>query len=850
MDLGYTTMLPVGVGGAADDLLLVGGSDESLSMANGQQLSTFQPIGGGGDDGPTETGTIAFGEGATAGAPTPAGSDFAFTHMLEGGDGHDAWGGQRLSMGGVELTAAWQRRESTATGEQATASFADADQHQQRGERAGANRRRMTLGVKAVQGIAHPADRRKSRAPFNMPDEENITMDLDDRAAKIMSNDTFEYLYRGGSDGASLPLGGESSEGILLADGSRPVERLTVDRGGNAGGGLSTPTLTDLSFGQAAGVRPGKSEGDDNVAEAADVSEVQAHDDGGNGTNADAALDLNLSDSFEVPPGADDAAASVAQHGLTPSGATARSAPTTTPHTANTHTDTWDRPLTQTTGAMRSDTDGFTPPGAHTMHMLLKMKAGGEHAGVAAGATAMASVSDPAAPASQTDGSLAGVDESEAAGPPTWHSSGIGDKSEAAAPGSEASGAAGRSTGAVTDTWDRPLTVTDRLVMSHPSNGVISPEVLNAGTPANRSVHSAASGRSSDSGGFTPGPDTLLMMEKLKGLHHDHKKLDSVRRALMPGGGRPSLAGGWGAVSGDIALSPLTAFTPNRAYTIAGGPAVNSPQTFGRTEAAPAFGVGSGRTAPGIATAAAITAANSPRSAERFTPGGLHRTASQSAGSADQDYPFDLSPGSRALVLETSSAPHVYLETFMDLCEVSFIDQSKRRKSLGVDLYRGDPPPETVQDGLRLVCLTAPMIEALDPLHTHLDSEQSSLTGAVKELKAEVERTQPPLLRLSTSGDLDVLDQLHRAVKMLKKECQLEHKSTQLEHKLELEDRVAASLKESHAALVKTASSLAAARGIAAEATAAAAAHEADLRRRITMGADSAARSDNINPKP
>jgi hypothetical protein len=598
MDLGFTTMLPVG-----------------------------------GDNGPTErTGTIAFGEEGAAGALTPTGSDFGFTRMLEGEGAHDAWGGQRPSMGGAELTAALQRPQSMAAAAAAE----------------NANRRRMTMNVKGVQGIAHPADRRKSRAPFNMPDGvadgETMTVDLDNRGAKILGNDTFEFVYGGGGAGAPTPTN-------------------TSAFGGFGGAGASTPTLTELSFGGAGGSHlGGAGGGDDDMADA---------EMGNNGTNVDGAahLELNLSDSFEVPPAAAAAAASVVDHGLTPGGGVAglaglaaRTATTaTTPHsTVHTHTDTWDKPLTETTGAARSETtDAFTPPGEKTMRMLLKMK-GGEHGDAAA--------------TESTSGLL-----------------GAGASTAAASDSVRAPVSAPSVDGAATDTWDKPLTVTDDLAdemaTATTNNNSGKSPAASDGTPANQSIHSASSG--SDSGGFTPGPETLLMMEKLKGKHHGHAVLDSVRRSLMPGGGggRPSIAGGW-----CFAASPLpplggaagTAFTPNRATTIAGGPVVNSPLPFGAGAAAPAFGAaasasrsafggGAAAAAGGIMSAGGAggsVAAAGSRSLDLFTPGAAQRAELHTAKS-EQDsrmlgLPFNLPPVPSGLL--TSSRP-VDLEAFFHACE-------------------------------------------------------------------------------------------------------------------------------------------------------------------------------------
>ena len=54
----------------------------------------------------------------------------------------------------------------------------------------------------------------------------------------------------------------------------------------------------------------------------------------------------------------------------------------------------------------------------------------------------------------------------------------------------------------------------------------------------------------------------------------------------------------------------------------------------------------------------------------------------------------------------------VELETFLHACEVSFMEaRNLRRKSLAMESLSNAPPPSNVYEGLKLVCLTAPMIE-------------------------------------------------------------------------------------------------------------------------------------------
>ena len=155
-----------------------------------------------------------------------------------------------------------------------------------------------------MQGIAHPADRRKSRAPFALPNATQMlggatpTVDLDSRGKNVMGTNTFDFVY-----------------------------------GGNPSG--STPTITAAVFNPTGRDEPKKDD-----------------------------VDLNLSDSFEIPPGADVAAASVKTNGVS-----ARSS------------DTWDKPLTESDGqtmtkVTATHSSGFDTAGDDTMRMLLKMKDG------------------------------------------------------------------------------------------------------------------------------------------------------------------------------------------------------------------------------------------------------------------------------------------------------------------------------------------------------------------------------------------------------------------------------------------------------------------------------------------
>ena len=533
-----------------------------------------------------------------------------------------------------------------------------------------------------------------------------------------------------------------------------------------AASAAATPTLTDLTFGgQGTATAP--------LGGAEDKS----------------ADDLNLSDSFEVPPGAEEAAASVAANGIT---ATVRF-----PSSDGAATDTWDSAPKDATGGAGSS-DAFSAPGDDTMRMLLKMKDG------AHGDAPSEPVSDPEA----TKG---------------------GDTTEERTRDATATFTSGRPS-TTTDTWGEPpppkMKTPAVAVAATPagSEAKSSPAPSSSGTvtPANQSV------AESDGDGFTPGPDTLLMMEKLKGRQHGQAALDSVRRTIVPG--RPS----WAASP----LPPIggamgAAFTPNKTATIAGG--FGGFGGFGGAGAGAGAGAESTRRTPFGARVAAPAL---------FTPGAAQREQLRGAKAAEDSRALSAAcPGLPPLSAEAMEGGAVDLETFFRACEVSFMDaKNLRRKSLAMESLCNAPPPETLTEGLRLVCLTAPLIEAMDPMHEHLSESLTALASGIDAARREVEAAQPPLLRLAASEDPAHQEALRRSGKALKKQCQLAAKDDFTKQRLAAERSVERSLAAARAALDRTARALAQSREIAAETSQAADTHEVDLRRRLAASADVAGR--------
>jgi hypothetical protein len=487
----------------------------------------------------------------------------------------------------------------------------------------------------------------------------------------------------------------------------------------------------------------------------------------------EAAMDLNLSDSFEVPPGAEAAAASVASEGLTARDATETSE--------------------------KNSTDAFSEPGTDTLDALARMKADAKED---------ASLSDPAATAGgDTLGARSVGSIPDAFTETLTHGSSSAFKS-----------ATQETTHAPAATPAVPLG--SEGLSPYSSEGTV--------TPANPTP---ASDAGSDGDGFTPGQDTLLMMEKLKGRVHGDAVLDSVRRTI----GRPSLsAAAW------VAATPLppigaamgAAFTPDGAGTIAGGVAgVSGARRDSRAGASSAprrrFGAFGEHT---------------HTSGSPFAPGASQRLALRSAKKANDA----LALGLLGLPLEAAlgaDARPVALREFFHACEVSFMDaKNLRRKSLATTSLCAAPAPASVAEAARLVFLTAPVIEALDPMHDHLNDALTRTAGDIEALRGEVEAAQPPLLRLAASRHPAHAAALRDAGKMLKKQCQLAAKEEHAHRRLATERLVASSLHSAKVALEKVLGSLRDSREVAAECAHAADTREVDLKRRIALTGDAATR--------
>ena len=287
--------------------------------------------------------------------------------------------------------------------------------------------------------------------------------------------------------------------------------------------------------------------------------------------------------------------------------------------------------------------------------------------------------------------------------------------------------------------------------------------------------------------GFTPGDESLRMAELLRQKQHGDEALMSMRKVYQDR--TTPMHGRYGAPPA------MQAFTPSRTITMGG---TNFMQ-FG--------GIGT----PGAAMHNPLFG----------TPGGH-------TGTMLQGLPTSLPPIPDALM---HSKP-IDLETFFYACEISFMEAKNlgRRSSIAMGALATAPPPETQPEALKLCCLTAPLIEALEGFHEQLQERMTTLTSETDKLRSTVEATQPPLLRYAASDDPAHVNELRRAGKALKKECQLAAKERFAQHRLETEELVRHSLNGHSEILAKSAQSIANSRAIAAEAISSANGHIIKLR--------------------
>ena len=286
--------------------------------------------------------------------------------------------------------------------------------------------------------------------------------------------------------------------------------------------------------------------------------------------------------------------------------------------------------------------------------------------------------------------------------------------------------------------------------------------------------------------GFTPGDESLRMAELLRQKQHGDEALMSMRKVYQER--TTPLAGRYGAPP------TMQAFTPSRTLTMAGA---NFMQ----------FGAGT----PGAAM-------HNP----------LFGTPGAHTGTMLQGLPTSLPPIPDALMYTKP----IDLETFFYACEISFMEAKNlgRRSSIAMGALASAPPPETQPEALKLCCLTAPLIEALEGFHEQLQERMNSLTSDTEKLRTTVEATQPPLLRYAASDDPAHVNELRRAGKALKKECQLAAKERFAQQRLETEELVRDSLVFHGEILTKSAQSIANSRAIAAEAISSANGHIIKLR--------------------
>lgn len=135
--------------------------------------------------------------------------------------------------------------------------------------------------------------------------------------------------------------------------------------------------------------------------------------------------------------------------------------------------------------------------------------------------------------------------------------------------------------------------------------------------------------------------------------------------------------------------------------------------------------------------------------------------------------PVELPPIPDALLAK--DAKPLELSDLYHACQVSFVPaENMRRSSIAFGQLASNPPPETCEDALKIVCLVNPLIEALESFHEDLGEKMHSLSADVEKLRSEVEIAQPMFLRLASSDNQQHQREVSKAGQALKKKCKLE----------------------------------------------------------------------------
>ena len=156
--------------------------------------------------------------------------------------------------------------------------------------------------------------------------------------------------------------------------------------------------------------------------------------------------------------------------------------------------------------------------------------------------------------------------------------------------------------------------------------------------------------------------------------------------------------------------------------------------------------------------------------------------------------PVELPPIPDALLAK--DAKPLELSDLYHACQVSFVPaENMRRSSIAFGQLATNPPPETCEDALKIVCLVNPLIEALESFHEDLGEKMHSLSAEVEKLRSEVEIAQPMFLRLASSDDPQHKREVSKAGQALKKKCKMEANERFDRRKLNAETTVNESLR-------------------------------------------------------
>lgn len=179
------------------------------------------------------------------------------------------------------------------------------------------------------------------------------------------------------------------------------------------------------------------------------------------------------------------------------------------------------------------------------------------------------------------------------------------------------------------------------------------------------------------------------------------------------------------------------------------------------------------------------------RAPESAQPGSRFKSA---APASARKLAREISMFTPALSLLQAPAPpppvQMTFQDFLKEAEVQFLDQLRRGTSLGMGDLAIDPPPATLKDAYRLMCITQADVQTMENGIATLQDEISARRARIGEKELALSAHNPEVFRKIQTTDGLAFEEIKGRVQMLKKVCRAQTLLAWKEWRLTLERRL------------------------------------------------------------